>query len=456
MTSHGDHGAAAGVLVLALAATSVASAGSATGSPEPPNILWLTTEDISPALGAFGDPYARTPHLDRLARDGVRYTRAYATAPICSPSRSALITGVYASSLGTQHLRSPIPIPGFVRTLPEYLRERGYFTSNNSKTDYNFDPAGRWDESSETAHWRHRRPGQPFFSVFNITTTHEGETNEGDDTVLAGLGERHDPTRANLPPYFPDTREMRRIWARQYDLISQMGRQVGAFLKELEDDGLSANTIVFFFSDHGHGLPRYKRWLYSTGLRVPLIVRIPARCQSLAGEAAGRASDRLVSLVDVAPTVLSLCGRPVPGHMEGRPFLGPQAPPPRAFVVGARDRADDIYDLSRSLIEDRYEYVRHYLPHRPYIERAQIFSDRKASYRGAQPAPRPRGAAGGGGRHVPAEDARGALRSPGRPGRASTTWLARPRTRRSSNACGSGSGNGSWRPATPPSCPNPS
>jgi arylsulfatase A-like enzyme len=367
-------------LILALAA-SVASAAVQPGSPEPPNILWLTTEDMSPALGAFGDAYARTPNLDRLARDGVRYTAAYASAPICSPSRSALITGVYASSLGTQHLRSSIRIPGSIRTLPEYLRELGYFTSNNSKTDYNFDPSGRWDESADTAHWRHRRPGQPFFSVFNITTTHEGPANDRDEKVLEGLADRHDPARANLPPYFPDTKEMRRIWARDYDLISQMDRQVGDLLKQLEDDGLLANTIVFFFPDHGHGLPRYKRWLYRTGLQVPLIVRVPARHQRLAGEAAGRASDRLVSLVDMAPTVLSLCGVGVPGHMEGRPFLGPQASPPRAFVVGARDRADDVYDLARSLIEDRYEYVRHYMPHRPYIQRAEIFSDRKASYR---------------------------------------------------------------------------
>jgi N-sulfoglucosamine sulfohydrolase len=380
VTSHSARGAAASGLVLALAA-SAASAAVQPGSPEQPNILWLTTEDMSPALGAFGDAYARTPNLDRLARDGIRYTAAYVSAPICSPSRSALITGVYASSLGTQHLRSSIRIPASIRTLPEYLREWAYFTSNNAKTDYNFDPSGRWDESGDTAHWRHRRPGQPFFSVFNFMTTHEGPTNDRDEKVLEGLADRHDPARAVLPPYFPDTPEMRRIWARDYDLVSQMDRQVGDVLKQLEDDGLLANTIVFFFSDHGHGLPRYKRWLYRTGLQVPLIVRVPARYQHLAAEKAGRASDRLVSLVDVAPTVLSLCGVRVPGHMEGRPFLGPQASTPRAFVVGARDRADDVYDLARSLTEDRYEYVRHYLPHRPYIQRAEIFSDRKASYR---------------------------------------------------------------------------
>ena len=299
--------ASAAGLMLGLAASTAAAAQ--TKPKEQPNILWLTTEDISPALGAFGDADARTPNLDRLSRDGVRYTRAYASAPICSPSRSALITGIYASSLGTQHLRSSGRIPGSIRTLPEYLREHGYFTSNNSKTDYNFDATGRWDENGETAHWRHRRPGQPFFSVFNITTTHEGSTNDRDEKVLEGLAGRHDPALAKLPPYLPDTPEMRRIWARQQDLVSQMDRRVGDILNGLEDDRLSANTIVFFFSDHGHGLPRYKRWLYRTGLQVPLIVRVPTRHQHLAGETAGRASDRLVSLVDVTPTVLALrCG----------------------------------------------------------------------------------------------------------------------------------------------------
>ena len=212
-----SRGAAACGLTLAFGA-GLAAAAVQPGSPEQPNILWLTTEDMSPALGAFGDAYARTPNLDRLARDGVRYTAAYASAPICSPSRSALITGVYATSLGTQHLRSSIPMPASIRTLPEYLRERGYYTSNNSKTDYNFDPSGRWDESGDAAHWRHRRPGQPFFSVFNIMTTHEGPANDRDETVLEGLADRHDPARASLPPYFPDTKEMRRIWARDYDL----------------------------------------------------------------------------------------------------------------------------------------------------------------------------------------------------------------------------------------------
>ncbi|HEX9093790.1 MAG TPA: sulfatase-like hydrolase/transferase, partial [Coriobacteriia bacterium] len=195
-------------LLLALAASVTSTAVPPARAAEGPNILWLTTEDISPAVGAFGDDDARTPNLDRLARDGVVYTRAYASAPICSPSRSALITGVYATSLGTQHLRSSIRIPESIRTLPEYLRERGYYTSNNSKTDYNFDPSGRWDESTDTAHWRHRRPGQPFFSVFNITTTHEGSTNDLDEKVLEGMADRHDPARARLPPYFPDTPEM--------------------------------------------------------------------------------------------------------------------------------------------------------------------------------------------------------------------------------------------------------
>ncbi|MFW5760557.1 MAG: sulfatase-like hydrolase/transferase, partial [Cyclobacteriaceae bacterium] len=209
----------------------------------PPNILWITTEDIGPGLGSYGDDYAATPNLDQLAKEGAVYQKAYASAPICSPARSALITGVYATSLGTQHLRSDISIPEKIKTIPEYLRANGYFCTNNSKTDYNFDPSGRWDENSNQAHWRNRPEGKPFFSVFNFGTTHEGPTNSTDTSIFKTLENHHNPAEANLPPVLPSTEEFKKIWARQYDLITVMDKQAGDIINQLKEDGEYDNTI---------------------------------------------------------------------------------------------------------------------------------------------------------------------------------------------------------------------
>jgi arylsulfatase A-like enzyme len=346
-----------------------------------PNILWITTEDQSPILGAYGDSRAVTPNLDRLAAQGTLYRNAFASAPICAPARSTLITGVHATSLGTPHLRSEIPIPDSIRILPEYLREQGYFTTNSSKTDYNFSADGRWDENRPQAHWRNRPPGRPFFSVFNFTRTHEGSANSLDEDFFGRLKTRQDPAAIQLPPYYPDTPEMRRIWARYYDLIALIDLQVGDVLRELEADGLLDETIIFFFSDHGHGLPRYKRWLYHTGLHVPLIVRVPEKYRTLAGTRPGEKRNEIVSFVDLAPTVLNLTGVSVPPHMQGRPVLGPNRAPEREYMVATRDRADDVYEVSRAVLDNQYIYIRHYLPHDPYIQSSDIFSERKAGFR---------------------------------------------------------------------------
>ena len=346
----------------------------------PPNILWITCEDIGPALGCYGDSQAVTPNLDRLATEGVIYRKAYATAPICAPSRSCLITGLYATSLGTQHLRSEIPRPEFIKCIPQYLREAGYFCTNNSKTDYNFVDTGIWDENSTTAHWRNRSTDKPFFSVFNFGVSHEGQANSYDESNLRDLETRHDPAQAELPPYYPDTPEMRSIWARQYDLITVMDRQAGEILQQLEADGLAENTIVFFFSDHGYGLPRYKRWCYNSGLHVPFIVRIPPMYRHLSDTRPGTVSDRMVSFVDFAPTVLGLAGVSVPDIMEGTAFLGPEQGSPRDYFIGARSRADDVYDKVRAVIDERYIYIRNYFPHLPYIREALIFDGDKRSF----------------------------------------------------------------------------
>lgn len=336
--------------------------------PKPVNILWITCEDISPHMGCYGDPEARTPNLDELAAEGTRYTRAFSVSGVCAPSRSCLITGMYPTTLGTCHMRCKHAPPEHIRCFPAYLRRAGYYCTNNVKTDYNFDvPPDAWDDCSKTAHWRNRpRADQPFFAVFNFTITHEssiGNLDSLSEELARRLpGGHHDPARAILPPYYPDTELIRRHWAHYYDVISAMDAQVGDILLQLKEDGLVQDTLVFFFSDHGAGLPRAKRWMYDSGLHVPLIIRWPGRIPS------GSVSDRLVSFVDFAPTVLSAAGVDIPGHMQGRPFLGKAEAVPRQYLFAARDRMDERYDILRAVRDRRYKYIRNYQPHRPYAQ----------------------------------------------------------------------------------------
>ncbi|MBI5819434.1 MAG: sulfatase-like hydrolase/transferase [Verrucomicrobia bacterium] len=365
----------------------VASSGTSAAPTSPkPNILWITCEDICPQLGCYGDSYARTPNLDAFARQAVRYTRAFATAPVCSPARSCLITGMYATSLGTQRLRSTFPVPAEFRGFPAWLREAGYYCSNNVKTDYNLRGEAAfirdaWDVSSGKAHWRGRKPGQPFFAVFNLMTTHQSRTSvfpheQFEKMVGSRLApeERHDPARAPVPPYYPDTPESRRMLARYYDCITAMDKEVAALLRALDEDGLANDTIVFFYSDNGMGIPRGKRCLFDTGLWEPLIIRFPEKFRHLAPGAPGSVTDRLVSFVDFGPTVLSLAGLPVPKQMQGVPFAGPAAGKPRKFVFGVRDRVDEAFDLSRSVRDGRWLYIRNFMPHLSWMP-PERFSD---------------------------------------------------------------------------------
>ncbi|NJO03362.1 MAG: sulfatase [Bacteroidia bacterium] len=287
-------------------------------SPERPNIVWITTEDMSPRLGCYGDPVAQTPNIDQLARQSVRYTQVYSVSGVCSPSRSALITGNYPSTIGTLHHRttqkenphaSPyvaVPPPE-VKAFPEYLRAAGYYCSNNVKTDYQFGlPFSIWDESSAQAHWRNRpSKDQPFFAVFNSTLTHESGLfrpkfdNKNTESAPSRITDRQ---AVVLPPYFPDHPEVREDVARQYDNIYRMDAWVGDILAQLAEDGLAENTIVFFFSDHGTCLPRGKRWLYDSGIKVPLLVRWPRHLN------AASIDERMISFIDFAPTVLAWPG----------------------------------------------------------------------------------------------------------------------------------------------------
>ncbi len=351
-----------------------------------PNLLWIVCEDLDPALGCYGEKEAITPNLNRLAEEAVLFRNAFANAPICAPARSCLMTGFYPTALGSQHLRCEIELPEAVQPFTQHLREAGYFITNHSKTDYNFSPEGLFDYwNRDSAPWRKRPdPAKPFFSFINFGTTHEGPGNLRDryEKATAGLSpeKRHDPSDATVPLYFPDTPKMRELWARYHDLASAMDEEVGEVIANLKADGLWENTIVWFFSDHGHGMPRHKRWLLDSGLRVPLLVRIPPKYQHLAGELMpGTETEWLVSFVDFAPTTLSLAGVDRPGAMQGRPFFGDTIAEPRQRIFGARDRADDMFELSRAVHDGRYLYVRHFLPHLPYIQGGRIMGDQKES-----------------------------------------------------------------------------
>jgi N-sulfoglucosamine sulfohydrolase len=302
--------------ILTLTATVILTAGAIRPAPQTsapalrrPNIVWISNEDMSPHLGVYGDRSARTPVLDRLARESVRYTRAFTTAPVCAPSRAAIITGMYQTSIGAQHMRTTedrVPeLPGpylavppfYVKAFPEYLRAGGYYTTNRAKTDYQFGvPFTIWDELGRNAHWRSRaNKEQPFFSVFNLEVTHESQIFPSSP---ARKGKRlvTDPTELEVPPYYPDTPAVREELARMYDNIADMDAQVGEILKQLEDDGLAENTIVFYWSDHGDGVPRAKRSLYDSGLRVPLMIRWPKALGSTI--APGSVRDELWSTPD--------------------------------------------------------------------------------------------------------------------------------------------------------------
>ncbi len=339
--------------------TGVLLRGRAAEEPRP-NILWITCEDTGPTIGAYGDKYSVTPNLDRLAARGVIYRNAWSNAPVCAPARTTIISGLYPPCTGAEHMRSITQLPEKMMMYPWYLREAGYYTTNNSKEDYNLEPTGTvWDETRKKCSWRTRKPGQPFFSVFNLTITHESQIHRRPHTLV------HDPAKARIPAYHPDTPEVRHDWAQYYDNVTTMDKQAGEILDQLEQDGLAEDTIVFFYGDHGPGMPRCKRFPYDSGLRVPMIVHIPEKYRHLAPKdyRAGGASNRMVAFIDLAPTVLSLAGIRPPAFMQGSAFLGRYIGPERAYNYGFRGRQDERYDLVRSVTDGRYVYLRNYMPH---------------------------------------------------------------------------------------------
>lgn len=343
-----------------------------------PNILWLSCEDISAHLGCYGDPHATTPGLDALAKQSVLFRHAYTTAGVCAPSRSAIITGMYQTTLGTHHMRCNAKMPPHVKPFTTWLRDSGYYCTNNSKQDYQFKtPRDAWDESGKKAHYRQRPAGAPFFAVFNYTGCHEsGIASDSKYASVTKNVTKHDrdKTAESLPPYYPDSPATREDWGRYYDTVTAMDLWVTEHLKALADAGLDQETIVVFWSDHGVGLPRAKRWLYESGTHVPLMVRIPERWQKLAGasDAAvtepGSESDRMISMIDLGPTTLSLAGLAVPDHMQGQAFYGPQSVAERKYIFGARDRMDERYDIIRMVRDRQFRYIRNYEPYKTWYQ----------------------------------------------------------------------------------------
>ena len=326
-----------------------------------PNILWLTSEDHSPHMGCYGDKVARTPNIDALAAKGMLFKKAWSVAPVCAPARTTIISGIYPSSSGGLHMRSMVSMPKGTKMYPEFLREAGYYCTNNRKTDFNLrEPAKLWDDRcSFKASWKNRPKGQPFFAVFNSEKSAEHLIRTRPHTQITK------PEDIRVPAYHPDTPEVRQDWAQYYDKVSEADADAGRHLKDLEAAGLAEDTIVFYYADHGSSMPRSKRWPSNSGLHVPFVVYFPEKYKHLAPKeyTAGGQSDRLISFVDLAPTLLSIVGIQPPEWMQGHAFAGPYQTEPQPFVFGMRGRMDERMDLVRSVTDGRYVYLRNYYPH---------------------------------------------------------------------------------------------
>lgn len=331
----------------------------ARANAERPNILWLISEDTSPDFGCYGHPLVQSPTLDRLAGEGRRYNAAFAAAPVCSAARSAMMTGMYQTSIGAHNHRSHrddgYTLPAPARVFTEYFREAGYFVSNGQgtnwekpgKTDFNFQAPNPFDGTD----WRQRRPGQPFVAQYNFSMTHREFARDPERPI--------DPARVDLPPYYPDTSLLRRDWADYLESAQVLDRQIDTLLNRLAEDGLADNTIIVYHGDHGQAHVRGKQWLYDSGIRVPLIVRMPD------GRGAGTVSEDLVSLLDLAPTMMQWAGIDVPNHLHGRPLDGDT---PRNHLVCARDRCDETVDRIRCVRTKQFKYIRNFHPDRPYLQ----------------------------------------------------------------------------------------
>lgn len=322
-----------------------------------PNILWIIADDLSPDLGSYGNRLVHTPNTDKLASQGQRYTNAFATHPICSPSRSALYTGMYQTTIRAHQHRTfdRPPLPDSIRVITEYFDQAGYFTSNGDgspdskpgKTDFNFEAGDVFDGTD----WSQRAEGQPFFASVQIYYPHR----PFDQDTLHPV----DPGQVELPPYYPDRPLSRKDWSDYLESVQHMDRKVGEVLHRLEEEGLAGNTIVFFFADQGRPHVRAKQWLYDAGLQVPLIIRWPGTITP------GEQSDKLVSLVDISAASMAAAGIAPPEHLHGKNFFGEQS---RNYIFATRNRADAVVDHIRAVRSDRFKYIKNYMPERPYTQ----------------------------------------------------------------------------------------
>jgi N-sulfoglucosamine sulfohydrolase len=339
--------------------------------PARPNILWLIAEDFGPHLGCYGTKEVSSPNLDRLAAEGVRYTRFFTTAPVCSPSRSAFMTGMYQTTIGAHNHRAHrddgYKLPAGVRVLTDWMREAGYFTANvrelpahfkfkgTGKTDWNFSYTGKSFDSDK---WDDLKSHQPFYAQVNFQETHR----------KFHAPSNADPAKVEIPPYYPDHPLVRRDWAQYLDAATELDRKIGLVLEQLKKDGLDEDTIIVFFGDNGEAHVRGKQFCYDSGLRVPLIIRWAKNFPMPKHYAASKVDERLLAAIDLAPTMLDVAGAPKPPRMEGQIFLGDKAGQPRTYVFGARDRCDETVFRFRTVRDPRYRYTRNFTPERPFLQ----------------------------------------------------------------------------------------
>ena len=336
-----------------------------------PNIVWLVAEDQSPEFfPVYGDSTVKLPIIESLAKDAIVFNNAYTPAPVCAPARSAIITGLYPTTLGTHNMRtynsykkeneptigipsySPI-VPKGVKMFPQYLRKIGYYTSNNSKEDYNFKKTdGVWDDSSSNAHWKNRAAGQPFFAVFNFGISHESQIwEQGDNDILV------DQKLVQIPPYFPDTHEIRKDIAVNYSNLIRLDKKIGKIINELKQEGLYEKSIIFFYSDHGGPFPRHKRSLYETGIKVPLVIKFPY------SKYGGTENNNFISFIDYAPSILSLAGIKPPDVMQGKAQFGKfKVNDKVSYIFAASDRFDEKVDRLRAVRYNNFKYIRNFNP----------------------------------------------------------------------------------------------
>ncbi len=355
-------------LLIALGALCLNAAPSqAADPPKTPNLVLIGAEDISPDLGCYNYPDAITPNLDKLASQGARFARAFTHAPVCAPTRSGMITGVYPTTLGSHHMRSKLTkVPPM---FTDYLKKAGYFVAWPGKTDFNFDQPKGWVDTTEN--WV-QNPAilpkdKPWFAYINFTVSHESQARAGEGAYKKNIArlkpeQIHDRSKVALPPYYPDTPAVRECVAKYHDNITAMDYMVGDVLKVLDQQGWAENTVVLFFGDHGRGLTRGKRWPYDSGMRIPVLARWPGKIKP------GSVREDLIQVIDFAPTFLALAGAEIPPQMQGRVFLGDKTQPAPKFVFGGRDRMDETYDRIRTVRGERYRYIRNFNPELPYAQ----------------------------------------------------------------------------------------